>query len=113
MSASTAAAMWQESNVGVGGQRVIQRYLANEFGTRLVVPMKEIAQLGKPHVPPVCSYHETADLKKIHYWTKPLVLVITKCMSSYLPTQPNKSIHSIDIVYGGEYSQGKFQSMIE
>ena len=58
------AAMWQESNVGVGGQRVIQRYLVNEFGTCLIVPMKEITHLGKPHVPPVCSYHETADKRR-------------------------------------------------
>ena len=34
-------------------------------------------------------------------------------MSTYLSTQPNNSIHFIDIVYGGDHGQGQFRSMIK
>ena len=46
MNAVTAAGMWQESNVNLRSQRTILRYLANEIGTRLVVPETEILNLG-------------------------------------------------------------------
>jgi hypothetical protein len=38
MDAATACAMWQESSVSRKSLRTILRYLAAEFGTRLVVP---------------------------------------------------------------------------
>ena len=47
MDAVTAAAMWQESNVSMRYQRVILRYMANEFGKRLVVPAINISELGE------------------------------------------------------------------
>ena len=42
MSATAAAAMWQESDVSIRSQRIILRHMANEFGKRLVVPEKYI-----------------------------------------------------------------------
>ena len=56
MNAVTAAAMWQESNVNLRSQRTILRYLANEFGTRLVVPETEISKLRQNFVEPKCDY---------------------------------------------------------
>ena len=55
MDAVTAAAMWQESNVSTRSQRIILRYLANEFGRRLVVPEAEISILGQNYVTPECN----------------------------------------------------------
>ena len=55
MSATAAAAMWQESNISVRSQRIILRHMENEFGKRLVVPEKYIHKLGENFVPPVCK----------------------------------------------------------
>ena len=38
MDAATACAMWQEANISKKSQRTILRYLAAEYGGRLVVP---------------------------------------------------------------------------
>jgi len=64
MNAVTAAAMWQESNVNLRSQRTILRYLANEFGKRLVVPETEISKLGQNFVEPNCG-HFIMEKKKI------------------------------------------------
>ena len=80
MPAETAAAMWQESNTTMAQQEIILHYLSNEFGTQLDVPRCKIRQFGNKHVSPDCAFYETADKKKIHYWTKPIEKVLMKCI---------------------------------
>jgi hypothetical protein len=46
MDAATACAMWQEANVSRKIQRMILRYLAAEYGCRLVVPKAEVDAFG-------------------------------------------------------------------
>jgi hypothetical protein len=53
MDAATACAMWQEPNVSRKSQRMILRYLAAEYGCRLVVPEAEVDAFGQHHVPSV------------------------------------------------------------
>ena len=65
MDAVTAAAMWQESNVSMRSQRVILRYMANEFGQRLVVPAAKISELGERFVKPKCD----TFIIRIKCWT--------------------------------------------
>ena len=38
MDNTTAAAMWQESNISKKSQRIVLRYVSTFFGSRLVVP---------------------------------------------------------------------------
>ena len=64
MNAVTAAAIWQETNVNLRPQRTILKYLANELGTRLVVPETEISKLGQNFVEPKCG-HFIMEKKKI------------------------------------------------
>ena len=52
MDAVTAAAMWQEANVSKRLQRIVLRYLASQFGRRLIVPQIEIDTLGQNFVEP-------------------------------------------------------------
>ena len=58
MDAATACAMWQEANVPRKSQRTILRYLAAEYGCRLVVPEAEVDAFGQDHVPPVTGSFE-------------------------------------------------------
>ena len=67
MKAPTAAAMWIESNISMKAQKVILRYMQNEFGTSLVVPAGKIEQFGENHIPPDCNFIETRDRKKINF----------------------------------------------
>ena len=119
MGASTAAAMWVESNISVNSQRIILRYMRNEFGTSLVVPAHQIAAFGENHVPPECGSILTDDKKKIHYWTKPIEVVVQKSMSVFLTQQQELEIEkritpaTIDIVYGGDHGQGKFRAVVK
>jgi hypothetical protein len=72
MDGTAAAAMWQEANVSKTSQQTILRYLAAEFGTRLVVPEAEVKKFGENHVHPVPGSFISEDGKRVHYWTKPV-----------------------------------------
>ena len=68
MDAATACAMWQEANVSRKSQRTILRYLAAEYGCRLVVPEAEVDAFGHDHVPPVTdSFGDPVTSKMIHF----------------------------------------------
>ena len=64
MPAATAAAMWQDANISLTAQRIILRYLHNEFGRRLVVPESMISKYGEEHVCPDCEIYVTECQKK-------------------------------------------------
>ena len=66
MTATAAAAMWQESNVSIRSQRIILRHMANKFGKRLVVPEKYIYKLGENFVKPNCNKCRWEKEKKIY-----------------------------------------------
>ena len=55
MTATAAAAMWQESNISIRSQRIILRHMTNEFGKRLVVPESYIYKLDEIFVEPNCK----------------------------------------------------------
>ena len=80
MMPETAMAMWQDANVSEKAQRIILRYIRNEFGTRVHIPGEIGRKFGQEHIPPECSYYELPDKKKIHYWTKPIDKVVTTCV---------------------------------
>jgi hypothetical protein len=70
MDAATACAMWQEANVSQKSQRRILRYLAAEYGCRLVVPEAEVDAFGQDHVTPVMgSFEDPVTRETIHFWT--------------------------------------------
>ena len=51
MDNTTAATMWQTSNISKKSQRIVFRYLSNFFGSRLVVLEYCIDELGQNRVP--------------------------------------------------------------
>ncbi len=121
MDAATACAMWQEANVSKKSQRTILRYLAAEYGCRLVVPESQVDAFGQAHVAPVTgSFEDPVTKKTIHYWTKPIAELLEVSVSTYI--QENKmateegalrSLKSMDVVLGGDHGQGKFRSVIK
>merc|ERR1712032_826293 len=64
-----------------------------------------------------CSYYETPEQKKIHYWTKPIDKVVTTCVEKFLEEQKEvhekKNLTSIDVVFGGDHGQGKFRAVVK
>jgi hypothetical protein len=119
MDAATACAMWQESNVSRKSSRTILRYLAAEFGTRLVVPEAEVDSFGQNHIPPVSSSYLTSEGKKIHFWTKPIGKVLEASVATFVNEKTLSdddilaTVKGIDIVFGGDHGQGKFRSVIK
>jgi hypothetical protein len=85
MDAAAACAMWQEANVSRKSQRTILRYLAAEYGCRLVVPEAEVDAFGQDHVPPVTgSFEDPVTRKTIHFWTKPMAKLLEVSVSTYV-----------------------------
>jgi hypothetical protein len=98
----------------------ITRYLAAEFGGRLVVPEAEVDAFGQDHVPPVPGSFEDASGKTIHFWTKPIAQLLEVSVSTYAQEKniaadeaALASLSSIDVVLGGDHGQGKFRSVIK
>ena len=114
MDAVTAAAMSQASNVSMRSQRVILRYMANEFGSRLVVPATKISELGEKYVKPKCDTF-ILDKQKIHYWTKSLPTLLETSLKNRLGIESidMDSFTSIDLVIGGDHGQGKFRCVMK
>eukprot|EP00978_Attheya_sp_CCMP212_P037364 scaffold175527_cov64-Attheya_sp.AAC.1 len=112
MDAPSAAAMWQEANTSKRSQRSIVRHLRAYFGTRLIVPESEIDKLGQEHVPPICDKFKM-EKKDIHFWTKPLTVVLCKGIESRLMDNFElcNEMKSIDVVIGGDHGQGKFRAV--
>ncbi len=121
MDAATACAMWQEANVSRKSQRTILRYLAAEYGCRLVVPEAEVDAFGQDHVPPVTgSFEDPVTSKTIHFWTKPIAKLLEVSVSTYVREKSIAAddaalaiLKSIDVVLGGDHGQGKFRSVIK
>ena len=117
MMPETATAMWQDANVCHKAQRITLRYLRNKFGTRVDIPGGTAGKFGQEHIPPECSYFETPEKKKIHYWTKPIDTVVTTCVKKYLEEQKlmveKKELKSVDVVFGGDHGQGKFRAVVK
>ena len=116
MDAATACAMWQEANSSKKSQRTILRYLAAEFGGRLVVPESQVDAFGQDHVPPdTGSFEDPMTRKMIHYWTKPIAQLLEVSMSTYIKENniatnegTLSSLKSMDMVLGGDHGQGIF-----
>jgi hypothetical protein len=121
MEAATACAMWQEANVSKKSQRTILRYLAAEFGGRLVVPEVQVDAFGQDHVPPVPGTFEDAVTgKTIHFWTKPIAKLLEVAVTTHAKEKGITTdeaalarLKSIDVVLGGDHGQGKFRSVIK
>ena len=62
--ASSAAAMWKEPNIIKQSKHVILRYLANNFGTCIVIPETQIEKFRQKHIEPECNVFETLNRKK-------------------------------------------------
>jgi hypothetical protein len=121
MDAATACAMWQEANVSQKIQRTILRYLAAEYGCRLVVPEAEVDAFGQDHVSPVTgTFEDPVTRKTIHFWTKPIAKLLEVSVSTYVQEKSIAAddsalgmLKSIDVVLGGDHGQGKFRSVIK
>jgi hypothetical protein len=117
MDAATACAMWQEADVSKKSQRTILRYLAAEFGGRLVVPELQVDAFGQAGVEPITgSFEDPVTRKTIHYWTKSIAELLEVSVSTYI--QENKmatdkgalsSLKSMDVVLGGDHGKEKFR----
>ena len=53
MDAHTAAAMWNEANTTIRGQRTINQYVFNYFGFRLTPDNQELNKLTNHHIKPI------------------------------------------------------------
>ena len=81
MDNTTAATMWQTSNISKKSQIIVFRYLSNFFGSRLVVLEYCIDELGQNYVPSQCAFF-ISDRKKIHFWTTPISKKLTTSLES-------------------------------
>ena len=106
---TTAAAIWQESNITLTSQRILSIFFCN----RLVVPEHCIDKLEQNQVIPQCDFF-ISDNKKTHFWTKLISKILTKSLESlycqkYSDVSQCKSISTIDMVFGGDHGQGKIR----
>jgi hypothetical protein len=88
MDAAVVCAMWHKANVLKKSQRTILRYLAAEFGGRLVVPELQVDAFRQDHTPPLTgSFEDLATRKTIHYWTKEIAQLLEVSVSKYMREQ--------------------------
>jgi hypothetical protein len=123
MDAATACAMWQEANVSRKSQKTILRYLAAEYGCRLVIAEQRLILLDRTMWPPVTGSFEdpvTSKADDIHFWAKPVAKLLEVSVSPYIREKSIAAddsalgmLKSIDDVLGGNHGQGKFRSVIK
>ena len=129
MDIDTAQAMWDESNVNTRSQRTILRYLRATFGSACFIPTntsignddndKKRRNIGNyESIPPIVHVIDV-DGDRIHYWTKPLLTHLNYIISNRLFCSTGerkfsrdiKSIHSFDLIVGGDLGQGRFRML--
>jgi hypothetical protein len=72
-------------------------------------------------VPPVPgSFEDPVTRKTIHFWTKPIAILLEVSVSTYIREKSVAAddsalgmLKSIDVVLGGDHGQGKFRSVIK
>ena len=102
MDPHTAAAMWNEANTTVRGQRTINRYVFQYFGFRLTPYDAELQKLTDHHIKPI---HESTKVGKeiITWWYKEIDEVVLNLLNNDFD---QVDFDAIDIVFGGDHGAG-------
>ena len=104
MDAHTAAAMWNEANTTIRGQRTINRYVYNYYGFRLTPYDEELRKLTDHHVKPIHKKSKV-NKRKITWWYKEIDEVVLNLLNN---DWNETDFDAIDIVFGGDHSAGVF-----
>ena len=113
MNAATAAAMWNQANVGPTAQRVICRYLAGVFGRRLIVAESKIYNLAEDEVKPIVE-SKLVSGTKMYFYVKPFKNLLEVTLRKKLQVQFNPELNldkveGVDISYSADHGGGFFR----
>ena len=81
MDAHTTAAMWNEANTTIRGQRTINRYVYNYYGFRLTPYDEELRKLTDHHVKPIHKKSKV-NKRKITWWYKEIDEVVLNLLNN-------------------------------
>jgi hypothetical protein len=102
-------AMVDEGNISQRALRVIRRYLSGTSQNKRqnIFPSEQkLRALGSSDpLPPTCAKMKTSEGKTVHYWYKPLDLLLKR----YLPQEFSKEWHFLKLTLGADHGAGAEQ----
>ena len=105
----TSAAMWNEANVPLRGQRAIKRYVHTYFGFWLTPAEHHINAITDHHVEPIHG-ESIYDEKTLSWWYKNVNDVVKTLLDN---EWYGVDFDDIDVIFGGDHGQGVFGAAVK
>jgi hypothetical protein len=117
MDAMSVCAVWEEARCTVNSQRIILWHLKKFSGRKITVPEKEIRELKKGVLLPICNLVEING-ENIHFWHRNINEVVlhrikTEVMSRGFEKFKAMGYNQAYIVVSGDHGQRRFRAVIK